>query len=385
MGLNKGIIMIAIYAVFTTGALGFFINNMFKGRGMDKTIEDLEDQIVLLQEERMQLKEEVDQLELQTNRLGSETSRLAVLNIELEENLSDLNATVVSFSKLTPELNVSLASYDESNKMLQEILTEATRVNNVLNNTVVILEEEVIHLHTINSELAGIVIENEEQSNDLSKVLDDLVATNQNMMIQGEEFDKTVIELETQNMELINSNNDLRASIVFLDQAGINMNASSQAFFDYLVDEIDSNTELVLRSLELSYQDTYSFWTCIGLFDDIFKEEDWVVDAYRPIGESGYTSIMNYIDTYVLTKICANRSDFELYLSNDLVFGYDGSVPNTNITYSALLSGIERYSTELVDYHFSFQNDGLNKTDWILADFDCRHLPAEKIFRWQQR
>lgn len=242
----------------------------------------------------------------------------------------------------------------------------------------------MIRLNTINSELADIIVENEEQSNELFQVLETLKATNENIMMQVEDFDKTVVELEAQNMELINSNNDLRSSIGFLDQAGININATSDMFLDYLVDEIDANTDLVLRSLELSYQDTYSFWTCIGLFDDIFKEKEWVVDAYRPIGESGYTSIINYIDTYVLTKVCANRTDFELFLSEDQVIGNDGFMPNTDITYRALLSGVERYSTMLIDYRFSFQDDGLNKTDWILADFDCRYLPIEKSFRSQQ-
>lgn len=67
MAVNKVIIIVAIYVVFTTGALAFFLNRAFQGRGMNKTIEQLEDQIILLLEETEQLKGEIDQLELQVS------------------------------------------------------------------------------------------------------------------------------------------------------------------------------------------------------------------------------------------------------------------------------------------------------------------------------
>ena len=167
-----------------------------------------------------------------------------------------------------------------------------------------------------------------------------------------------------------------------MTETGVDMNITIDVLTDYLGNEINSNTVLVLLSLEHSYQNVYSYWTASGLFDDLFDKKSWMIDKDLPIGANEYQPLMDYIDEYVISELCANRTDFEYFLANDSALGSNGVVPPVDLTFRSIRSGIERYFSSLIAHYFSFDGSGVSKLNWMEASYGCENLAAEQHFIW---
>ena len=251
-------------------------------------------------------------------------------------------------------------------------------MNEVLADSIEEYDVQLSNMNNIQQELnetAQTLEEEREQFEEIISILDVQVD------ILNNDVDELQIQLEAlkaQNELLTSSNSNLTSILTFLTQAGIDLNNTVEGISGYLAGEITENTNIVLRDLELSYQNVYSYWTCAGLFEDTFGQKPWMVNHQLEVGSSDFPDLAAYVDEYVLTDICADENDFELFLTTDSIIAYFGPTPPVDISFAAFSSGIERYSTMMMEYYFE---GGLTEEDWLEAQFDCRNLPSAKHFR----
>lgn len=366
--------------------MAHFMRRSFSIPGLDDQIEKLEDQIELMQNEIENLKEHTNQLGIETNKLGVETDRLKKLNLELHGNVTEFNETLILFSEiLIPEVNLTLYSFNELHDELKVTIIKVFDTNLSLNNTVTTLTEEVSLLDRINAELLKTTTQYQEQRKELMDTIEDLEDPNFYIHTLIEDLNNQIADCDVQNSELKRQNNDLLTMMSYMNESHLNFNTTVEGVSRYLADEINENRALLLKSLQLYYQDAYTFWSCRGLFNDLFGTKEWFIDMNLPIGHSEYLTLTQYMDDNIWFELCVDRIDFKDFLSKDPVIAYNGSSPPVNISYSSLKSGVERYSTQLVDYQFSFEKGGPNHTTWMLAEYNCRNLPDEMQFQWQNR
>ncbi len=256
-----------------------------------------------------------------------------------------------------------------------------------MSDSITILDTEVKSLQNLKLNLTSTIDILESQNSNFTTFIDSLHRTNNQSRLQIERLVDELTELEAQNNELDKNNENLVSILTFMTQTGIDLNTTIDDLTGYLGQEITENTVLVLLSLEHSYQNIYKYWTATGLFDDLFGKKVWFENrnANEPIGSSSeYETLMEFIDEYIITEVCANRQDFENFLVNDPVVGYDGEdVPPVNISFRSIRSAIERYFSSLMKHYFSFDdNEGVSKIQWMEAMFDCKNLPAELRYKW---
>jgi len=230
--------------------------------------------------------------------------------------------------------------------------------------------------------LTAIITIIEGENSDFKSVIADLEASNEESKEQIEQLKEGIIKLTQQNDELNTSNENLVSILTFLKQTGTDLNTTVDELTKFLGNEINQNAVLVLMSLEISYQNVYKYWTVPGIFEDLFGEKSWILDRNSPIGVNDYPKLMEYLKDHVSSEVCADISDFENFLVNDPIIGYNGGDPPVDISFRSMQSGVERYFASLMDYYFSFDDNGVSKHQWMEAEYDCRNLAEEQRFRW---
>lgn len=255
-------------------------------------------------------------------------------------------------------------------------------INNILSNSVSALEIEVESLNELHIQLNDTVHLIESQNALYYETVVDLEKSNELSARQIERLETELSSLEEQNKELGTNNDNLVSILTFMTQTGIDLNTTVEELTGYLGKEIDENSVLVLLSLEHSYQNIYMYWTSAGIFDNLFSSKEWMDFKDKPIGRDDYVELIEYIDENVISDVCANREDFEKFLANDPVVGYNGSVPPVDISFRSIRSGVERYFSALINYYFKFDGTGLSKLEWMEAKFKCRNIPVNRRFTW---
>ena len=226
--------------------------------------------------------------------------------------------------------------------------------------------------------------EEKEHFKDISQSLN---STNIDLDARVSTLEIQLFNITEQNDSLSQHNKDLRSIVTFLNQAAINFNSTVEDVAGYLADDIGESIDLVLRRLELSYQDVSFYWRCATSFEYFYEDRLWMIDRYASIGPDDYSDVMEFVEEHVLDEMCASRSDFELFLTNDNYIGYTGSSPPVNISFHNLVSGIERYSSLMMQYYFSegeSTNNGLSKEIWTNARYNCQNIPTASRYVWTQ-
>lgn len=382
---RKIVCIIIIYALIATGLWSLFLPNPF-GFGREKQLEALKDQVDLLDEEVDQLETQVDRLGSEVTRLSNETDRLEDINDELKLTTADLNKTVNALADLNDSLNISLSTREDLSELLDDSISSAQEINNHLVESLTELGDRIESITDLNEELKSTQQDLEEEQEKYIAITEAFESSNILLASEVNNLEAQVAEMQSQNEILSKHNADLQSILEFLNQAGLDLNATTQAISDYLVEEITENSALILRDLELSYQNVYLYWICTSTFEfeDDFISKAWMINRNAAIGEDDYDTVMDFVDDHVFGDICASIADFENFLVSDQYIDYQGSIPPVDISLNTLTSGIERYSTMMIEYYFPPDANGLSASDWTNYRYDCSNIPSEQRYVWSQ-
>ena len=177
-----------------------------------------------------------------------------------------------------------------------------------------------------------------------------------------------------QNLTTLNSN--LESIFLYLNESALDLDETVDELASFLAEQIGANRALVLQNLQTSYQSTLSLWDCT--FFDVYRTSSFVNDVNSPIGSANISSVLGHVDEQVLTELCLDELNFELYLESTYNGGDIGALTVTQLT-----QGVAVYGGLAVDYMFpdmDDEGDGLTQEEWAFARYDCSGL--ERPYRW---
>lgn len=355
---------------------------------------------------------QVASLKDQVKKLGAEVDRLEMQVDELELLIADLNATVYDLSREVTDLQVENDKLETQNAILAEAndafgnqtaelqeqidILQSTVSNLTLANEA--LKEEATNLALLNEELANMTVALNETNAELTAQVDNLTAVNEELVESNEaltnqtqelqatlgelvlEFDEayeTVVELQDEaailreeNDRLSNLTENLATILSFLEETNQDADLTVDQLASQLEEQITNNRRLVLENLQNTLTQRTQTWNCD--YVSAFSGSDFAADANIAIPSGSYDSVMDYVETRVLTDLCLDRSDFELYLSVNFMPNGDG------LTSSELVSGVSMYTSDALDHYFPDSGEGgVTPEEWAEASYDCSNLPGE--------
>jgi len=353
LGMKKPVLALATLIIL--GAGGAAALGWFQIPGLNGQIRELEAQVKLLSGE--------------IDRLATENDRYANLNDELNRTVSefrdlneDLNATVFELEEISDELNVTNLELVERIDDLAEENRNYAELNQELNSTAIRLEREVEFFETAIEQL---VFENGALSN-LTESLQGVAQQLGNLTVdQNEtltELYSVLNGLTTENNRLESLNSDLVSIVTFLNETSLGLENSLDQVSRFLSGQIAANQVLVSESLENTYRQRVQNWDCD--YRDHFREQPFGNDYDLTI--SDLISVINYANERVLSELCLDPLDFELYLMQQYAEG---------VTSFRFISAMTRYTAEALDFYFPEQEEqGISPEEWATASYKCQNL-----------
>lgn len=360
--------VLGAYAALATVLWVFFLSRALGVYGLKRQIARLEEEVTILDAH-------IEDLQIEVNRLEDVTEDLSILNTNLENSVVDLGNTVADYADLHDDFDINLVEQNELNLALNESLEIAKELNAALDKSTKDLNNSYNTISDINNELSE-TIENTKELNDQLKVTTDQISkTDGTLSNRVDELRVENSELEDSNLNLQETNDNLLAVLSYIEEAGNDFDDSFKSMMNVLGSSINKNREYVLKDLEISYEMKYENWLCDGVFENRFRDREWINDRALSIGTSDYSSVLAYLDANLFGELCIVSENFNFFVSND-------SFINTNqpssISFSELISAIERYSTELMNYYFQVLSDEV----WVEAEYECEKLPNELLFEY---
>lgn len=369
----KPIFVVSAYAALATFLWAFFLSRSLGIHGLKRQIARLEGEVT-------KLDGHIDDLEIEIDRLVNVTGELSDLNIHLETSVAELGDVVASYAELNEDFDINLVEQNKLNLALNDSMIMAKELNAALDKSTTDLNESQNTISDINSEMTE-TIENTKNLNDQLKVTTDQISkTDGTLSDRLDELRDENTELETLNVNLEESNDNLLAVLSYIEEAGNEFEGTFESMMNELGTSINYNRELVLFDLELLYEMKYENWLCDGVFEFNFRNSAWVDDRDLSIGND-YDDVITFLETNLFSELCIASDDFNFFVSND---NFIYANPPSTISFSELISAIERYSTELIKYYFPANNkEGLSEQNWIDADYQCDNFPTTLIFQYQ--
>jgi len=412
---------ILAYVLLSTGLFTFFLTRWLSMKGLNTQVKRLEGEVDRLEVENDRLEKsveeftfqndrlgheirelenttdqlgfevdrlsnETDELSYQVDRLENETYGLGNLTEDLVEENEALNQSIILFQAENEQLNESNIFYQEQNEQLNESLIIANDLVIELNETAEDLDNELQNITQINEELneslemaLGLSADLNEKISNLTDVNEALNATNQVLAAQ-------VANLTAVNEELNGLLDELRDIFQFLNETSGGFNDTLREIASELADQVLENRVILLKRTQQTYEQfriPVKFECSYG--NRFGNQLPWGIDWALPIESSGgdYDVVIAFADEQVLSEVCANLTDFELFLSTDDEVGYQpsGVMPPRDISSNQLLGGQMKYTAALMDYYFPNPGeDGLTLDDWIVANYTCDNLPPDQRF-----
>ena len=354
-----------IYSFLATGAWAYLLPNYL---ALQETVKELETQVDRLQSA-------VTVLEGQVDRYEAENEKLEANLEEFEEQNNQLQLSNALYSKLTSRLNATIIDLKEQNEILVASNEEYERLNSELNNTAIALTDEVDALESaINDigETALAAARINDQFLDESQVLDGLSGT---LTEQVDTINGVIIDMNGEIGRLQDLVDELRTILTFLDEAADDIGESYDEISAFLANQIETNQNLLMETLQNTYQQTASNWVCS--FQSFFSGDTFITNPDTPIGVPAYSDVMNYVEDNVLAPICLGRADFEEFLAAD-----NGLTnPPIDVTLNQLISSLSEYTTAALNVYFPDEGEtGLTYEDWEAARYKCSGLPGGSKF-----
>ena len=197
-----------------------------------------------------------------------------------------------------------------------------------------------------------------------------------NMTVQA--LDEAIDRLIQQNEEFSELNEDLQTIAVFLEGSVQGVDQSYEDLGKELADTIVKKRALAETGLKDRMRAEMAGWEC-GL-NTAFGYLPFGNDENIAIGNSHYGDVMDYIDQKILSDMCIDRINLDLYLKNEILTpGYN----SWDINMKDLTFGVNAYVGEVFNYYFPDlgENGGIESAQWDAADYDCNNLSEDLVFQ----
>jgi len=400
-GMSKPVFMIVSGLILVMTALAglglFFDGSWSRMLGLDA-------QVDVLKSEISRLENQVAEFEVTTEKLTSEVTRLNTAVTSLSSEINELNTITDDINTTTNELQTLLEDdFTSNNALLSKLLQELLQGNMALENSVGTLKNTTSDFVAITSELEDLNVQLENSVSNSKEVQENLAATNTELKRQISSLNLNVQLLEELNLQSETSNdlltkqnevfqgqnlllevriNDVETLIMkYFDEDG---DTVGDDVIEELLKLMEGNRELVVKNLELGYEQTRDTWLCD--YRSTYSGDNFTTTGKNdPINdESLWEEIYsNSIQAKALRPLCLyNTTNYEIFVRNEIVVDGDD---NTLLLYQLLSSNtirqsIARYTSRAIYYYFS---SGLvSSQDWADAEYDCTKLPTNLQFMY---
>lgn len=328
-------------------------------------IEALQDEIDRLEAANDQLGDQLEDYDDLNNRLNASIAELQVQN----EILSDSNDR---YESLNGQLNETLIALQEENVALEEQVDRFAELNENLNSTVQDLTTQVDRLEV---QVDDLTLQNdrlEELVGSLNNETDRLWNLTNTLQSNVDRLEDRVEEFKTENTRLEGLVSDLETVTSFLNDTAGTLNESFEDLANFLSEQITTNRQIVLETLQNTYHQRVSNWDCA--LRDQFALEPFANNGNLAIPEADYPEVMTFVKERVLSELCLDAIDFKTY--------FEGRYANEDFTTNKLVTAVQRYTWEALDYYFPEEDEtGLNEVDWATAKYNCEGLtPSQQFF-----
>jgi len=271
---------------------------------------------------------------------------------------------------LVIQLNSTLLAYQEQNLILHDENSRYQEYTDTLNKTVDGLVAELSGVAETEKQLTEAIAEYELMHQYLEAEI--LILTN-----RTGDLNETVHELnsimevfEEENNQFRELNQALGTIVTFLEVEANDVQMSYDELAKQLADTILRKEVLAEIGLKERMKADLAGWEC-G-FSIAFGSQNFAKDEKVPIGYSSYDTVMNYISDKLLSDLCIVRGNLEVFLKSEVL---PGSSNLWDINMKDLAFGLDIYSSRVLDHYFPNENeDGLAKSDWNAADYECINL-----------
>ena len=248
-----------------------------------------------------------------------------------------------------------------------------------LNQTVISLDNSINQLKKANQNLTESVDNLATENTKLSANIQNLTTENQRFEKSVDNLQGEVLNFTDQVQNLQRLNNDLITIVSFVNETGNDSSRTLSQVTGELARQITENRRILLQTKENTYKRLTSNFEC--RFDSRFSSSAFVQNKDVPIGPSEYPDVITWTNETHLSEVCANMTDFEIFLANDPEINYDGNPPPVDISSNQLIVGYYKYNTALLGHYFPDAGEpGLTINDWTAANFSCDFLPSNKTF-----
>ena len=278
---------------------------------------------------------------------------------ELDSTNEDLRYINEKLSDENNELEEQILFFNGSNALLSEQLSNLSLENDSMNST---LQQFQVVAHALDVDLF-----------EFGTSAEDL-----NLTIQ--ELDEAVDRLITQNEEFSELNEDLETIAIFLQGSVEGVDQSYEELAETLADTIVKKRALAETGLKDRMRAEMAGWEC-GL-SIAFGSLPFGRDETIAIGNSQYGDVITYIDQKILSDMCIDPGNLQLYLNSEvLTQGYDP----WDISMKDLAFGVNAYIGKVFDYYFPDEHLKGRAWDeaWDDANYDCNNLPDDLIFKYE--
>lgn len=373
------IAIICGYALLASGAWAYLLNRSVKIPGLESQISKLKGEVDRLENEVSNLKGEVDRLEKLNKQLKFQVDRLDGLNEDLKENVDELGNNIDTLRDENNKLNATAVALEAHVEDLNKAVTNATIQNIKLNETVTSLDNSIGKLQETNQNLTESVNNLTVQNTQLTKNVQNLTAENQRLETSIDNLGGQVTNFTNQVQHLQRLNDDLVTIVSFVNETGNDSSRTLSQVSGELARQITENRRILLQTKENTYKQLISNFEC--RFDSRFSSSAFVRNKEIPIGPSEYPDVISWTNETYLSEVCANMTDFELFLATNQEIGYGDNPPPVNIKSNQLIVGHYLYNTALLNHYFPDAGEpGLTINDWTAANYSCDNLPSNKKF-----
>jgi hypothetical protein len=316
----------------------------------------------------------VDSLKVENDQLEAQNAILEEANETFDDQLAGLEGQVETLQSTVSNLTLANEGLKEQVFKLELANSELSNLTASLNATNMELEARIENLTAVND---GLVESNEALTNQTAE----LQTTLNELILEFDAAYETVVELQDEvgslqeeNNRLGNLTESLGTILSFLEETNQDANLTVDQLTDQLEQQITNNRVLVLENLQNTMIQRTQTWNCDYI--NTFSGASFVQDYNVPIESGSYDSVLDYVESRVLTNLCLDRADFELYLSINFMPNGDG------LTSSELISGVSMYSSDALNHYFPDSGEaGVTPEEWAEAAYDCANLPPERQYQ----
>mmetsp|Transcript_84556 Transcript_84556/g.234470 ORF Transcript_84556/g.234470 Transcript_84556/m.234470 type:complete len:651 (+) Transcript_84556:76-2028(+) len=328
----------------------------------NSSLHTLEIQVGLLRQENMDFRQSIAALEQIRSGLNGSVISLSQQNHMLNTSIGSLSDQVSDLSEQNLLLNSSVHSFRDENDRLHQSIAELELVRSNLNRSVISLTQQNLALNMSINLLSLEVYRLLQQNMLLNTTVNSLLVE-----VRG---------LESQNSQFRQSNGKLISLVSFLNTTASSVERSFDGLKDFLLAQIQTERVLVLESIHATSDERVASWRCS--LNDAFGTAAFVANGQLTIDLPRLPQVLSYVEEVLLSELCVNKTDFELYL--DRSYNLTDSLSLTE-----LAEGVRQYTTQVLDFHFpdeDSQGSGTTPLEWEQAGYRCARLPRQFRFPW---